>query len=269
MSYALLAPGQGSQTPSMRETVAAHAPDLLERLGDEPFARAGESTRFQQPAIFAASVAGWRRIREERGDPVAAAGHSLGELAALVAADAIDADAALDLVVLRGRLMALAREGSMLALLGAGDEEAERLAAAHGVSVANFNAPGQVVLAGDGPRLDALAAAAREQGLRALELGVTGAFHSPAMEPSVAPFRTALRGAAWRAPRFPVLSGASAAPFEDPAEELATALVRPVRWVATMHALAALGADQFVDVGPGGVLAKLVVRIFREAPAHA
>ena len=268
MPYALLLPGQGSQTPAMRDVVAEHAPDLLTLLGDEPFARVGESTRFQQPAIFAASVAGWRRVHAERGEPVGAAGHSLGELAALTAAGAIDAADALALVTVRGELMAGAREGSMLALLGATDDDAERLAAEHGVSVANLNAPGQVVLAGDLPALEALAGAARERGLRALELGVTGAFHSPAMAPFVEPFRDALRAASWRAPRFPVISCATARPFEDPVEELATALVRPVRWAATMHALAALGADDFVDAGPGRVLAKLVPRIFKE-PAHA
>jgi malonyl CoA-acyl carrier protein transacylase len=208
-------------------------------------------------------------VRAERDDPVAAAGHSLGELAALVAAGAIDAEEALELVVLRGTLMAQARDGSMLALLGARDDEAEALAAEHGVVVANLNAPGQHVLAGDADRLDALAAVARGRGLRALELGVTGAFHSAAMAPFVGPFAEALRAAAWREPRFPVVSCATARPFADPAAELATALVRPVRWVDTMRALRALGADEFVDAGPGRVLAKLVPRIFKEEAAHA
>lgn len=271
MPLALLFPGQGSQTPSMRDDVAAHAPELLDRVtalvGEDPFARAGDSTRFAQPAIFCASIAGWRQTA---GEPIAAAGHSLGELAALVAADAIDADQALELVVLRGALMAEhAGDGTMLALLGATEEQAERLAADHGVVVANFNAPGQIVLAGSRDELEGLAGAARDTDLRALELGVSGAFHSPDMQPAVEPFRAALREASWREPAFPVVSCASAQPFEDPREELADALTRPVRWTDTMRALAARGADEFADVGPGRVLHKLTGRILKAEPARA
>jgi [acyl-carrier-protein] S-malonyltransferase len=270
--YAVLFPGQGSQTPSMRDDVAALAPELLARcvelVGEDPFPRVGESTRFAQPAIFCASVAGWRRLREERGTPVAAAGHSLGELAALVAAEAVDVEEALVLVVLRGAVMASAGAGTMLALLGAPEDEAAELAAAHGVHVANLNAPGQVVLAGDAAALERLADEARGNGLKALELGVAGAFHSPAMTSAVAPFAAALRRTSWREPRFPVVSCASAWPMTDPARELAEALMAPVRWTATMPALAGLGADTFVDAGPGRVLQKLVNRNLPD-PARA
>ena len=263
MPHALLFPGQGSQTPSMRDGVAASAPELLERcielVGEDPFPRVGESTRFAQPAIFCASLAGlWTLDREP---PVAAAGHSLGEFAALVAAGALDPDDALRLVVRRGALMAEAGGGTMLALLGTPDDRAEELAAAHGVSVANYNAPGQVVLSGPRAALDRVAA----EDVRAMELGVAGAFHSPAMEPAVAPFAAALRDVDFRAPAFPVFSCASAQPFADPARELAEALTRPVRWTATMRALP---AGEFVDVGPGRVLAKLVKRILPQ-PVHA
>src|ERR671914_3009901 len=110
----------------MRDLVAERAPDLLERcvalVGEDPFPRAGESTRFAQPAIFCASLAGWDALDL---DAAAAAGHSLGELAALAAAGVLDRDDALKLVVLRGRLMAEADDsGSMLALVGASQEEA-------------------------------------------------------------------------------------------------------------------------------------------------
>src|SRR3954467_14837800 len=181
MPTAILFPGQGSQMPGMRDLVAQHAPELLERLGDEPFERVGESTRFAQPAIFCASLAGWYALDAE--PPLAMAGHSLGELTALVAAGALDPFDGLELVVLRGRLMDEAGGGTMLALLGAEIEQAEALATAHGVTVANDNAPGQVVLSGPAEALDAAARAARDDGLRALELGVAGAFHSPAMTP--------------------------------------------------------------------------------------
>jgi [acyl-carrier-protein] S-malonyltransferase len=120
---AVLFPGQGSQTPEMRDLVAQRSPELLDRVvelvGEDPFARVDESTRFQQPAIFCASIAGWQGLA---GDvqPGAAAGHSLGELAALAAAGVLSVDDALELVVLRGRLMAEADDrGSMIALVGA------------------------------------------------------------------------------------------------------------------------------------------------------
>ena len=275
MPTAVLFPGQGSHQPGMRDLVAAEAPELLERClelaGADPFERAAESTRYAQPAIFCASVAGWRRIARDGlalDEITAMAGHSLGELAALVAAGALGAADALELVDLRGRLMGEARAGTMLALLGADDETAEAIAHGHGVSVANYNAPGQVVLSGEADALDAAAATARSHGHKALELGVAGAFHSPAIAPAVEPFADALASVRFRATRVPVISCATAEPFTDPARELAEALVRPVRWTATMRALASLGADEFVDAGPGRVLAKLVKRTLPET-AHA
>jgi [acyl-carrier-protein] S-malonyltransferase len=265
---ALLFPGQGSHEPEMIDLVAAEAPDLLERclelVEDDPFARVADSTRFAQPAIFCASIAGWRRARDLAPRPVAVAGHSLGELAALVAADALDALEALELVVLRGRLMWEAGErsggGAMLALLGASDEVAANLAAAHGVVVANQNAPGQVVLSGPGVRLDAAAEQARADGLRAMELGVTAAFHSPAMAPALGPFATALAHVELRAPAIPVISGLTGRPMTHPRRDLAGALTQPVRWTAVMRALADRGVQRFIDAGPGRVLAKLAKR---------
>ena len=272
MPTAALFPGQGSHQPGMRDLVAVEAPELLGRCleltGDDPFERAADSTRFAQPAIFCASVAGWRRAaRGDLGDVVALAGHSLGELAALVAAEALDALDGLALVDLRGRLMADAGGGTMLALLGADEETAEAIAHGHGVAVANVNAPGQVVLSGPPDALDAAAATARSHGHQALELGVTGAFHSPAMEPAVAPFAAALERVTIRAPRVPVVSCTTAEPMADVRRDLAAALTRPVRWTATMRTLAGMGADRFVDVGPGRVLHKLVRRNLEPARA--
>src|SRR5580704_14240878 len=180
---AILFPGQGSQTPDMRETVAGVRPDLLsladEIVGEDPFARAEEGTRFAQPAIFCASLAGWEALGRPSGDFMA--GHSLGELGALVASGALRESDGLALVALRGRLMQEAGEqagdgsgglsGGMLALLGRGAaERAAELAAAHGLSVANDNSPQQVVLSGLRSALPDAAAAARELGLRPMEL---------------------------------------------------------------------------------------------------
>ena len=265
---AVLLPGQGSQVAGMRDAVAAARPDLLEAVlglvGDDPFERIADSTRFAQPAIFCASLAGWARAAHRVSAPLAVAGHSLGELTALAVAGAVDELDALRLVVLRGRLRADAGEasggGTMLAVLGAEPAQAAALADAHGVCVANDNAPGQIVLSGDAEDLRAVRRQARAEGLRAIPLDVAGAFHSPQMAAAVAPLRAALARVTWRRPRAPVYSCASAQPFADPVRELSDALVSPVRWRETMAALDAAGARAYLDAGPGAVLAKLAPR---------
>jgi [acyl-carrier-protein] S-malonyltransferase len=251
----------------MRELVGSVRPDLLRQVtplvGEDPFARVDESTRFAQPAIFCASLAGWERVRHHV-DPVAFSGHSLGELTALVAAGALDERDGLRLVVLRGLLMSVSGEdaggGTMLALLGATPAQAAAIAARNAVSLANDNAPGQVVLSGAPVALDAAREDAAREGLRTVALDVCGAFHSPQMQDAVIPFREALAEMEFREPSVPVISCATATAFVDPREELAAALVRPVRWRETMTALAADGVQAFVDAGPGRVLAKLAPR---------
>jgi malonyl CoA-acyl carrier protein transacylase len=263
----VLFPGQGSQRPGMRDEVADVRPDLLQTacdlVGEDPFERVDESTAFAQPAIFCASLASWTQIAD-RVDPVAMAGHSLGELTALAAAGAVDEHEALALVVLRGKLMAesgaASGGGTMLAVVGGTPADAGRLAARHGVTVANDNAPDQVVLSGARDALEAAGNDARSRGLRAKMLDVAGAFHSPQMAAAVEPFAARLANTAFRAPSVTVVSCATAKPFVDPATELAQALVRPVRWRDTMAALADLGVTTFVDAGPGRVLAKLAPR---------
>jgi [acyl-carrier-protein] S-malonyltransferase len=238
----------------------------IELVGDDPFELVADSTRFAQPAIFCASIAGWKQ-RPAHIRPVALAGHSLGELSALVAAGALDQDAGLRLAVRRGELMAATggeREG-MLAVLGAADEQVASLASEHEVVVANENAPGQVVLAGPVDRLQAASRQARAEKLRAIALDVAGAFHSPAMAGAVEPFRAALDEVELRRPAVPVISGATGRVFADVRAELAAAIVQPVRWRAAMLALADLGADTFVDFGPGAVLARLVSRNLPDA----
>jgi malonyl CoA-acyl carrier protein transacylase len=270
----VLFPGQGSQVAGMRDQVADARPDLLEAacelVGDDPFERVDESTRFAQPAILCASLASWSQVAG-RLEPVAMAGHSLGELSALAAAGALDERDALELVVLRGALMAASGAasggGTMLAVVGGTPARAAALAARHGVTVANDNAPDQVVLSGAREDLEGAGNDARAQGLRAIMLDVAGAFHSPQMAAAVEPFRARLAQAELRAPAVPVVSCATAQPFRDPAAELADALVRPVRWRETMAALAAMGVTTFVDAGPGRVLARLAPRCVAGAAA--
>lgn len=247
----------------MRENVAAQRPDLLELVlelvGDDPFERASEGTRFAQPALVCASLAGWERAG--RPAAIAFAGHSLGELSALSAAGALSAEDGVRLAVRRGALMQEAAEtgppGGMVALLGQ-----DALAHAHdaGLVVANDNAPGQIVVSGPEQLLAQAEALAAETGLRAIRLGVREAFHSPAMEPAVNAFSEELAQVQFSATEVPVFSSASARPFEDPAAELAAALTNPVRWRETMIALSGLGAERFLEAGPGKVLTKMARR---------
>jgi [acyl-carrier-protein] S-malonyltransferase len=274
---AILFPGQGSQTPEMRETVAELRPELLsladEIVGEDPFARAEEGTRFAQPAIFCASLAGWEALGRPDGDMMA--GHSLGEIAALVAAGAFSERDGLELVALRGKLMQesgeRAGDGGMVALLGNGAaDHALELAEAHGLAVANDNSPQQVVLSGDRGAFADVMAAAKELGLRPMELPVTGAFHSPMMAAAVPEFEAALERVEISSPRVTVLSAVTARPFEDVRNQLAQALTMPVRWRETLLAMRERGAERFVEVGPGRVLTGLVKRTLKDVElAHA
>jgi [acyl-carrier-protein] S-malonyltransferase len=272
MPTALLFPGQGSQTADMRDVVLDASPELVERaveaVGEDPFARVGDGTRFAQPALYCASVALWMRAGSPEPDMLA--GHSLGEVGALVAGGSISVEDGLWLAARRGRVMddVAARQpaGGMLALLG--DEGAtRRIAAAHGLTVANDNAPGQLVLSGPAEELDRAAEDAKGERLKAMRLAVRGAFHTEAMAPALPEFRKALEAIAVRSPKVPVYSSVTARPFEDVRNELAAALVRPVCWRDTLNGLRDRGVQRFVEVGPGKVLKGLVRRTLPDAEA--
>lgn len=268
MQTAILFPGQGSQAPGMRDRAAALRPDLValatECVGEDPFPRADEDTRFAQPAILVASLANWGELRDYR-PPAAVAGHSLGELTALAAARAISEADAVRLAALRGRLMSECGKGSMLAALGGTPGLVADVAAAHDVVVANDNAPGQLVLSGGVNALRAAGNALRDAGVRVLELNVSGAFHSPSMAAAIPAWTEALLRTYVRTPRVPVYSCVTAAPVDDVRRRLAEALTAPVRWRETVIALEASGIERFVDAGPGAVLAGTVKRIARTA----
>ncbi|MEA2250787.1 MAG: [acyl-carrier-protein] S-malonyltransferase [Solirubrobacteraceae bacterium] len=271
-SSALLFPGQGSHADGMDEPYRGHP--LFERglelLEYDPFERLSEGTRYQQPALFLCSAAAWDAWRDEEGDDArAAAGHSLGEYAALVAAGALQFDDAVRLVDERAAAMADAGEanrGGMVAMLGGEGRAVRDLAARLGLVVANDNAPGQLVLSG---AVDAVAEAedlARDEtGARARRLDVTGAFHSPLMEPAAARLRAALDATPVAPPAIPVYSNGSAAPFVDVRRELAENLLRPVRWRETLLGMRAAGVERFVELGPGSVLTGLVKRTLQAA----
>jgi [acyl-carrier-protein] S-malonyltransferase len=273
----LLFPGQGSQTPDMRETVERHRPDLLElalrEVGDDLFERAGEGTRWAQPAIFCAALAGYEQLRVSTNAELMA-GHSLGEIAALAAADSIPAEDGLRLVAARGRLMQEAAEetgdGGMIAVRARGDRgPIHEVAEATGLSIANDNAPDQLVLSGATAALDEAEAALSERKVRAKRLPVAGAFHSPLMEPAVEPFRQVVNETEIGSPSVPVYSCVTAEPFDDIPARLVEAITSPVRWLDVMRALERDGARRFVETGPGRVLTNLVRKSLEGVEAEA
>jgi malonyl CoA-acyl carrier protein transacylase len=252
----------------MAAVAMAQVPELVEQasgeLGGDPFERIAEGTHIAQPALFIAGLAHWQAA----GAPAAAfyAGHSLGELPALVAAGALEASAGLRLAVVRGRLMEEAsavRPGGMVAALGGTDEVVRRVAGEYELTLANDNAPGQMVLSGDSEKVGEARKALRAEGAKAIRLPVAGAFHSPLMEPAVPGYREILAQTEF-APAPGAFSCITAAPFGDVRADLLSALTEPVRWRDTLAALAAAGATSFLETGPGDILTGLCRRTLGE-----
>jgi [acyl-carrier-protein] S-malonyltransferase len=265
---ALLFPGQGSQTSTMAATSTAQLPELVEQaageLGADPFESIAEGTHFAQPALFIAGLAHWRAA----GEPDAGfyAGHSLGELPALVAAGALEASAGLRVAVVRGRLMEEAsavRPGGMVAALGGSDEVVRKVAAEFGLTLANDNAPGQMVLSGDAEKVGEARKALRAEGVKAIRLPVAGAFHSPLMEPAIPGYKEILEATEFT-PAPGAWSCITAAPFDDVRGDLLSALTEPVRWRDTLAAMHAAGATAFLETGPGDILTGLSRRTLGE-----
>ena len=269
---ALLFPGQGSHSQDMEAPYRDHA--LLRRgielLGFDPFSDiTGGGTRSHQPALFLCSIAQWdsEHAHDATAEPpLAAAGHSLGEYAALTAAGAIAFDDAVKLVGARAEAMARAadmQDGGMVAILGGEREDVLALAEELELSLANDNAPGQIVLSGAMDRVEEAVERAGDAGARGRKLAVGGAFHSPLMAPAADDLRAALAQTEFNEPSFPVISNGSAELFVDPRAELAENLLKPVRFVESLHALQDMGAEQYVECGPGAVLTGLVKRTLR------
>ena len=290
MHAAIVFPGQGSQFTSMADVWITHAAaravldDATDAMGRDVVAGCRDddalaTTEFVQPAILACDVAAFRVLDAFGIAFVGAAGHSLGEFAALVAAGVLALGDALRIVAVRGRAMQAAgeaRPGTMTALLGVGSADAAALCDdARGddvLLIANENSPQQVVISGSVPAIERAEALAGERELRAVRLNVAGAFHSPLMEPAVEPLSAAISEAAFAPPRFPIASNVTGALVSDPAELRALAqrhVVSPVRWGSCAGALRGLGADTFVEAGPGDVLTKLAKRAVPGARAVA
>jgi [acyl-carrier-protein] S-malonyltransferase len=231
-------------------------------------------THNAQPAILAHSVASLVALGDAIGPVAMAAGHSLGEYSAYVAAGSLTVEDGARLVRRRGELMfeaGRARPGAMAAVLGLSTAEVtaacSEASVGGGVAVAaNQNAPDQTVISGDPETVDRAGARCRELGAkRVISLKVSGAFHSPLMEPAVPGLTAVLAATPFGEPRFPVVANATATPVRTAVEarqRLVDQLTAPVRWVASVETLAreAPGA-RFVEAGPGAVLSGLIRRI--------
>lgn len=292
--HAAIYPGQGAQIVGMGKDVAEAHPvaravfaqadrilgfSLSSLCFDGPAERL-EATDIQQPAIFTTSVAIYRAAVEAgliNPDAIAAMGGlSLGEYTALHLAGAISFADALRVVALRGRAMqdaAEASRGSMVALIGADENQAREICAQAApagsgavLAPANFNAPGQIVASGSVGACDEAVMIAEKMGLRATRLSVAGAFHSPLMQPAADRLAAALADVEIKAPTCPVVSNVTAKPHEDAPSirnRLVEQLTAPVRWDESCRWLAANVKGEMHELAPGKVLAGLMRRIDR------
>lgn len=280
---AVLFPGQGSQEPGMGRDLAEASPEAMdlwkkaERLSGLPLRgiywdgddAAMADTRNLQPALTVVNIALWQHVAG-RLRPACVAGHSLGEYSALVAAGALDAPAVFELVALRGRLMAEADPagaGGMAAVLKLSlDDVAEVVresseATGGRLIIANYNTPGQFVISGDKQTVADATARVKDRKGRAIPLAVSGAFHSPLMDEAARELSKALARMTWHRPRVPVYCNVTASPQTDGAslaEVMPRQMTSSVRWIETITAQWNDGVRNWVEVGPKGVLTKMV-----------
>lgn len=231
-----------------------------------------------QPALYLHGLMALSLIRERLPNltPVAAAGLSLGEFTAHAAAGTFSFEDGLRLVGKRGAFMeeaCLATQGAMAALIGGEEDQVRALAAAADVDVANLNAPGQIVLSGDSKNIDIAVAKAKEFGIRrAIKLNVAGAYHSRLMQSAQNQLATELAGIPLATPTIPVVCNFAASAVAEAAEirrMLEQQVTGSVRWTASIQTLIAMGHRQFLELGPGKVIAGLVAKIDKDAVVHS
>ncbi len=284
-------PGQGAQFVGMGKDLYDNVPiakELFEkaneilgfRITDIMFGGTDEElkqTNVTQPAIFLHSVILAKALGADFR-PDMAAGHSLGEFSALVAAGALSFEDGLRLVAKRAAAMqkaCVANPSTMAAVLGMEDEKIEEiLRGIDGVVVpANYNSPGQLVISGSNEAIDAACEALLAGGAkRAMKLNVGGAFHSPLMEPAREELAKAIEAAPVHTPVCTVYQNVDAKPYTDPVhikENLIAQLTAPVRWTQIVQNMLADGATEFVELGPGAVLQGLIKKVSREVSAES
>lgn len=294
-THAFVFPGQGSQSVGMLDTLAdeqtlvtdtfaeasdALGTDLWRLVHEGPDDELNRTDR-TQPAMLAAGVAVWRVLRQAGvSAPAVMAGHSLGEYTALVCAGALEFADAVSLVADRGRFMQDAvpsGEGAMAAILGLSDEQVADVcdAAAQGevVQPVNYNAPGQVVIAGAAAAVERAVAGAKEAGAkRAMPLPVSVPSHCALMAPAAERLAERLHAVPVQPPAVPVLHNVDVASCDEPdaiRDRLVRQLHSPVRWVETIQTLSGRGVETIVECGPGKVLSGLTRRIDKTLESRA
>jgi [acyl-carrier-protein] S-malonyltransferase len=289
-AIAVIFPGQGTQQPGMGRPWADHGAwtvvERAEKATGEPLghllldadAEELSRTRSAQLSVFLCSLVAWEAARDLIESPVAFAGHSLGQITALVASGVLDLDDGLRLAARRAELTQAAADahpGRMVALLGATPEQAEEacLAAPHGAWVANDNTVGQVAIAGTPEGVEAAATRAKELGVkRVMTLDVGGAFHTPLMQDAADGMAVELEGTMFHDPSAAVVHNTDAAPHTGAGgwpQRLVEHLVRPVRWRSTMETLVGMGVTTCIEVGHGTMLAGLAKRAIPSIPIVA
>jgi [acyl-carrier-protein] S-malonyltransferase len=286
MKRAYVFPGQGAQFSGMGKELFETSKEARARFEEadevlgfalskimfEGTADELKATRVTQPAVFLHSMAAVAAA--EAFTPDMTAGHSLGELSALVAAGSLNFSDGLRLVSKRAEAMQKACEAepsTMAAVLGLADEKVEEICDhTEGVVVAaNYNCPGQLVISGSVPAVEAAAAKMKEAGARrALILPVGGAFHSPLMQPAAAELKAAIEATEFHAPVCPVYQNVTAKASTDPQtiqKLLIEQLTAPVRWTQSVQKMVEDGASSFTELGPGKVLQGLIRKIHPEA----
>ena len=287
MHNAFLFPGQGSQYVGMGEDFynnSNYAQDIYKTASDilgfnlQEFSFNGpeetlKETQYTQPAIFVHSIIVDKFLKEKDIRANAVAGHSLGEFSALVSADALSFESALEIVKVRSSEMAQAGKnapGTMAAILGADDDQLKIICKQNGVVVpANINAPGQVVISGEIKAIKNAIITAKEIGIRrALALNVSGAFHSPLMMPARQPLLDVIDSIEFNNAKIPVYQNVSASPVTNATairDNILNQLENPVLWCDTILNLKQMGITDFYEVGPGKVLKGLNRQIFPES----
>ncbi|KAF1018228.1 MAG: hypothetical protein E5299_00009 [Burkholderia gladioli] len=278
-------PGQGSQAIGMGTDLFVSFPELTEAadriLGysirelclEDPKHQLGQ-TRYTQPALYVVNALSYRRRLHEYGAPAYVLGHSLGEYNALEAAGVIGFEDGLRLVRKRGELMSEAPPGAMAAVIGPDEVAISALLARHGldaIDIANLNSPSQTIISGLKEDIARAAPLFDAEQAHFVPLNTSGAFHSRYMTVARQAFVAYLGEFHFNRPRIPVISNVEAQPYvlERTAELLAAQITQPVQWTRSVHYLLALGQSEFLELGPGQVLTRLLVEIRKHTPTVA